>query len=105
MTINISSLSGRPIKDTGSNNQAESTKGGASSNNASSGSTGNADRVSLTSSATLLKAVEDMISSLPIVDTQRVAETRHALATGSHEINPVSTADHLLTVELAFAQK
>lgn len=49
--------------------------------------------------------MEDKISSLPVVDAQRVTETRHALATGSHEIDPASTADNLLTVELALAQK
>lgn len=105
MTIEISGLPGRSINNTGKSNQAESAKGDTSSNQASSGSGNGSDRVSLTSSATLLKSLEDRINSLPVVDTQRVTETRHALATGSHEIDSISTADNLLTSEMALARQ
>ncbi len=104
MTIEISGLSGRSINNTGNSSQVGDAKGDRGSNPSSAGS-GGGDTVSLTSSATLLKSLEDRIKSLPVVDAQRVAETRHALATGSHVIDPVSTAENLLTSELALAKQ
>ena len=104
MSIDIKGLNNGPINNQGSSKPASAVNSNAHSQSASTNSAGS-DRVSLTASAAQLGALEDQISSLPIVDTNRVAETRHALATGAHQVDPNSTADGLLATERAFAQK
>jgi len=105
MTIDIKGLPGGSINNTGSSNQTETVSNSSSSNSSRTNSslTGGADKVSLTTSATQLRTLEEKISSLPVVNSQRVATTQHALATGSHVINPGSTAENLLNSERAFA--
>ena len=98
MASEINSISGSSIQTAGDSSQTGST---ATTDNSARTS---GDRVSLTSSATQLQALEDQVSSLPVVDTQRVEATQHALATGSHEVNPETTAEGMLEVERSFAQ-
>jgi negative regulator of flagellin synthesis FlgM len=104
MASEINSISGSSIQTTADSSQITdrtSQTGTATTDNSTSTS---GDRVSLTSSATQLQALEDQISSLPVVDAQRVEATQHALATGSHEVNPETTAEGMLEVERSFAQ-
>ena len=46
-----------------------------------------------------LQALEAEIANLPVVDTQRVQDVQHTLATGSFEIQPARVADKVLTFE------
>ncbi|VAX05442.1 hypothetical protein MNBD_GAMMA26-1555 [hydrothermal vent metagenome] len=107
MSIDIKGLPGGTIGGTEKSHRTDAIKQSLSSDSskASSNPTGRADRVSLTDSATQLQALEEKISGLPVVDSQRVSEIKQALATGSHEINPGSVADKLMESERAFAQK
>ncbi len=105
MTIEIKNVANRAISSQGSSKPASAVDSDRPSHSSSAKSSTISDRVSLTASATQLAALEEQIGSLPIVDMNRVAETRHALATGAHQINPESTADNLLATERAFAQK
>ena len=105
MAIDIKNLTNRSIVNQRSSNTAGAVRGNARSSGPSPQSSGNSDRVSLTGSATLLQALEDQINSLPIVDINRVRETRYALATGSHQIDTFSTANNMLAAEQALAQK
>lgn len=105
MTIEIKNVANRAISSQGSGKPASAVDSDRPSHSSSAKSSTSSDRVSLTASATQLAALEEQIGSLPIVDINRVAETRHALATGAHQINPESTADNLLATERAFAQK
>ena len=105
MASEINSISGSSIQTTGDSSQiADRTSQPGTTTTDNSAST-SGDRVSLTSSATQLQALEDQISSLPVVDTQRVEATQHALATGSHEVNPETPAEGMLEVERSFAQE
>ena len=104
MSIDIKGLTNGPINNQGSSKPTGEVNSDAHPRSTSTGSAGS-DTVSLTASATQLSALEDQISSLPIADANRVAETRHALATGTHQVDPDSTADGLLATERAFAQK
>jgi len=104
MPIDIKGLTNRPINNQGSSKPAGTVDSNAHPRSTSTESAGS-DTVSLTASATQLSALADKISSLPIADTDRVAETRHALASGAHQIDPDSTASGLLATERAFAQK
>jgi len=104
MNIDIKGLTNEPINSQGGNKVGASTDNNARAQGKSAGAAGS-DTVSLTASATQLNALEEQISNLPITDSNRIAETRHALATGTHQIDPRSTADGLLATERAFAQK
>jgi len=104
MTTQIKSIANAAVGNQGNSKPAGATTGDTRSNSTASKPSVGSDRVSLTSSATQLNALEDKINSLPVVDINRVAETRHALATGAHQVNPDSTADSLLATERAFAQ-
>ena len=101
MALEINNLSGGSIQSTGNSGPVEERAKEASSTTTSAAPS-SADKVSLTSSATQLQALEDQISSLPVVDTKRVEETQLALSTGSHEIDPDTTAEGVLTVERSF---
>jgi negative regulator of flagellin synthesis FlgM len=57
------------------------------------------DKLSLTSEAAQLKALEAEIAELPVVNTQRVQDVQRSLATGSFQIDPASVADKLLQFE------
>ncbi len=105
MTIEIKNVAHGSISNQGSSKPAGAIDSNRQSHGNSIKSSANSDRVSLTASATQLSALEEQINSLPIVDIDRVTETRHALASGAHQINPDSTADSLLAIERAFAQK
>ncbi len=104
MNIDIKGLTNEPINSQGGNKVDASTDNNARTQDRSTGAA-KSDTVSLTASATQLNALEEQISSLPIVDSNRISETRDAIATGTHQIDPRSTADGLLATERAFAQK
>ncbi len=105
MTIEIKNIANGAISSQGSGRSAGAITNDGPAGSSSAKPSANPDRVSLTASAMQLTALEEQINSLPIADANRVAETRHALATGAHQINPESTADNLLATERAFAQK
>lgn len=105
MTLEINNISGNSIQGTSDNSTLENRGNQTNSSTTADNTSGGGDRVSLTSSATQLKALEEQVSSYPVVDTQRVEATQQALATGSHEINPESTAEGILEVERSFAQE
>ena len=105
MTIDIKGLTNSSINKQGSSNQTGTVNNETRSSNRSTSSSVGSDRVSITTSATQLSALEDRINSLSVVDTNRVTETRHALATGTHQVNHDNTADGLLASEYAFAQQ
>ena len=61
--------------------------------------TGSADKLSLTSEAAQIRALESEIAELPVVDTQRVEAVQQALATGSFQVDPAKVAEKMLNFE------
>jgi negative regulator of flagellin synthesis FlgM len=57
------------------------------------------DSVSLTDAAARLQRLEAALANHPVVDKQRVADIRQALADGSYRTNPERVADKLLALE------
>ncbi len=104
MTIEISGVPGKPIQDTGDKSSVTATTSNSGSQKApaSSPSGGGDDRVSLTSSAMQLRALEDRIADIPVVDVQRVSDVQRALATGTLEINEANAASNLVEMEKSF---
>lgn len=62
---------------------------------------GGSDTVNFTQRASQLEQLERSVSSLPVVDTQRVESIRKAIADGSFEVDPARTADKLVQFEEA----
>lgn len=57
------------------------------------------DAVSLTESAAQLKRLEAELGSRPVVDTQKVAEIRAAIAGGGYEVDTRRVADRMVQTE------
>ena len=104
MSIEING-NNRPPVNTGEASATERPKSGkAGGAGATPGGTpSRADTFSLTHRAAQLQQLEAQIAQLPVVDTQRVGEVQHALATGTLEIRPAEVADKLLAFEAGLA--
>ena len=104
MTIEISGVPGKPIQDSGEKSSVTATtnKGGNQQAPAAKSGSGK-DTVSLTSSAMQLRALEDRIAELPVVDVQRVSDVQRALATGTMELSEADAANNLLEMEKSFS--
>ena len=59
---------------------------------------GSSDRLQLSDQASQLQALEAKVSSLPVVDTQRVQDVQRTLATGSFQIEPAKVADKMTVI-------
>ncbi len=105
MTIEISGVPGKPIQDAGdsSNVNATATKGSNRQAPATPSSKGGNDKVSLTDSAMQLRALENRIADLPVVDVQRVSDVQRALATGTLELSEADAANNLVEMEKSFS--
>ena len=57
------------------------------------------DEVSLTSSAQLLKELNEAVEAAPSSNQQRIAAIRQALADGLYEVNSGNIADKLLSLD------
>lgn len=57
------------------------------------------DSVSITNTAGMLKHMEATLSSVPVVDQQRVADIKQALSNGTFNVNPDRIAAKMLNLE------
>ena len=57
------------------------------------------DSVSLTSASVRIKALEEQISRLPIVDTQKVEEIKNSINNGKFDFNSERIAEKLISFE------
>ncbi|MDH5545550.1 MAG: flagellar biosynthesis anti-sigma factor FlgM [Gammaproteobacteria bacterium] len=63
------------------------------------------DTVNLTSTASQLRALEQQLSTQPVIDTQRVAAIRNDIQTGQYQINPARVADKMIQLESLINQR
>lgn len=88
---------GNKVEDTGANRKI------SDSSPASPGAAGvpasRNDTVELTSSAKLLERLDKTLSSLPVVDSQRVEDVKTAIANGQYEIDADAIADAMIRFE------
>jgi negative regulator of flagellin synthesis FlgM len=101
MGIEISGNNGRPAQEALDSTRTASSNAGTRSTGSGNvkPATGPGDRVQLSDQAAQLQALEAKVSSLPVVDTQRVQDVQRTLATGSFEIEPARVADKMLRFE------
>ncbi len=57
------------------------------------------DSVNLTGSAMRIKALEEQIARLPIVDTQKIEQIKNSINDGSFEFNPERIAKKMIDFE------
>ncbi len=57
------------------------------------------DKVSMTSEAARLQKIEEQLSAVPAVNSQKVAEIKAAIANGSFTIDPQAIASKLIAYE------
>ena len=57
------------------------------------------DKVSVTSEASRLQKIEEQLSTVPAVDSAKVAEIKAAIASGSFTIDPQAIASKLMAFE------
>jgi len=63
------------------------------------------DTVSITGTASRLQALEQQLSSLPVVDVQRVDAVKREISSGTFEINPPRIAEKMIQIESAISQR
>ncbi len=63
------------------------------------------DKISLTATATRLKALEAQLAKLPVVDNNRVGDVQRALANGTYSVNAERVAGKLIAFERQLAGK
>ena len=63
------------------------------------------DTVELTDTAAKLRALEARLAELPVVDEDRVAALRTAIAEGRYDVDPGDIAAKLVELESALADK
>lgn len=57
------------------------------------------DTVSLTETAALIQKLDEVIVTLPVVDTQRIEGIQKAIANGTYEVDPMKVAEKLIDFE------
>jgi len=60
---------------------------------------GGSDTLTLTSSASEMRKLEESLARIPDVDNARVAEIKASIADGSYQLNPEKIVDGLLKIE------
>lgn len=64
-----------------------------------------ADTLSLTETSARVRELQGQVSSLPVVDNQRVQEIKQAIAQGSYAIDPARVAEKMVSLEVALSDK
>jgi negative regulator of flagellin synthesis FlgM len=102
MTEKINGQGFRPA-DAAGTRRSEAAKPQSSQGQARAGgadkSAGTGDTVSITQSGMLLSKLEELVQRAPVVDAERVAAFKDAIASGSYEIDDQQVADRLLKFE------
>ncbi len=101
MAVKISSLSSGSLKGVGGGSSVDRTDQATGAQSLHQTHGGSDDTVSLTNTASQLQALENRISQMSVVDAQLVEEVQLKLATGSFRIDPESSANKLLMMELS----
>ena len=103
MSFEIQGPTGRSPAEIGDNSTATRKPGERNAPSATTTPTGSQDRFSLTDQAAQIQALEQQISELPVVDTQRVAGVQQAIESGDLRINAESVANKILELEVGLS--
>ncbi len=102
MTEKINGQGFRPA-DTAGTRRSEAAKAPSSQGQSRAGAADSSatagETVSITQSGMLLSKLEELVQSAPVVDADRVAALKDAIASGTYEIDDQRIADNLLRFE------
>jgi negative regulator of flagellin synthesis FlgM len=98
MTEKINGQSFRPA-DTAGARRSEAARAGGQSQPEKTAKPSSADTVSITQSALLMAKLEEVVRNAPVVDNERVAAFKEAIASGAYEVDAQRVADRLLKFE------
>ena len=101
MTEKINGQGFRPAESAGAR-RSEAAKPAGNSAASRSGAADQApskDTVSITQSGLLMSKLEEIVHGTPVVDSERVAALKDAIASGAYEIDDQRVADRLLKFE------
>lgn len=104
MTEKINGQGFRPA-DTAGTRRSEAAKPasqGASQATAGGASAAAGETVSITQSGMLMSKLEELVQRAPVVDHERVAALKDAIASGTYEIDDQRVADRMLRFERNF---
>ena len=103
MSVDFNGVSDKNIRNPAENSQVAASPAARQQPGAGGKPSAANDQLSLTDSATQLKALEKQVSQLPVVDARRVTSVQRAVSIGEFAIQPVQTADSLVTQERELA--
>jgi len=100
MTEKINGQGLRP-SDTASTRRTDSAKPAAREGKspATAGEAATGDTVNITASGLLMSKLEEIVQRTPVVDADRVAAIKDAIASGNYEVDDQRVADRLLKFE------
>lgn len=101
MTEKINGQGFRPADAAGARRSEAAKSAGSHAASRSSGADKAApkDTVSITQSGLLMSKLEEIVHGTPVVDSERVAALKDAIASGTYEIDDQRVADRLLRFE------
>jgi negative regulator of flagellin synthesis FlgM len=101
MTEKINGQGFRPA-DTAGARRSEAAKTGEGQTRHRAGAAekpSSADTVSITQSGLLMSKLQELVQSTPVVDSERVAALKDAIAAGTYEVDDQRVADRMLRFE------
>ena len=99
MTNNINGLTNSHATAVGDSSRLASSQSSGGEAQKAADARPSQDTVNLTETGKQLSKLESQLQSVPVVDTQRVDNVKHAVNDGSYEINPAQVAHKLLQFE------
>jgi len=104
MNIDIKNLPTTAFKGNEEASRVKAGRGEPSPDQQATGSSAGSDTVSLTNTAARMRSLENTVASMPVVDSQRVAEIKQAITEGRYQINPERIAEKMLDMEQAWGK-
>jgi negative regulator of flagellin synthesis FlgM len=102
MTEKINGQGFRPA-DTAGARRSEAAKAASSQAQPRKAAAFSADAVSITPSALLMAKLGEVVRNAPVVDNERVAALKDAIASGTYQVDAQRVADRLLKLERELA--
>ncbi|OOZ41491.1 flagellar biosynthesis anti-sigma factor FlgM [Solemya pervernicosa gill symbiont] len=99
MGIEINGLNNRATQGAGTSKQDKEVQGGKGESADKGAPTTQGDSVSLTDTASRLSNLSEALADTPVVNTDKVAAFREAIANGSYQVNPEKVAEKLMGLE------
>ena len=99
MTEKVNGQGFRPTDMTGTTRRPDLSETSESTSSSKASATNTEDTVNVSRSSVLLSELEQVVSSLPVVDSARVDELKQAIASGTYEVDSSSVAERMMRLE------